>query len=154
MNWQTLRLLYIHEIRTLVRARRTVVMALVIPTLVMPLMLYTSKFATARRQRALTDTMYLYAISGEMTDRIRELIAASKSTLDKAKNTDDDTEPPRDFKIQEAVVADPADSLERNEIQFYVQTYSGNQADAAPDINADSDDKPRLPGTPAAPKRL
>ena len=36
MNWDTVLLLYRHELRMLVRARRTVVMAIVIPAVIMP----------------------------------------------------------------------------------------------------------------------
>src|SRR5271169_5914938 len=100
MNWETLKLLYIHEIRTLVRARRTVVMAIVIPTIVMPLMLFASKFASDQRQRALTKTTYLYTVTGSMADRVRSLLAIAKSDL--AKDTSEDSESLKDFKILES----------------------------------------------------
>ena len=41
MNWSVLRLLFLHELKMLVRARRTVVMAIVLPAVIMPLMLWT-----------------------------------------------------------------------------------------------------------------
>ena len=50
MNWNTLRLLYLHELRMLVRARRTVVMAIVIPIVIMPVMLFASRFASKQRR--------------------------------------------------------------------------------------------------------
>ena len=53
MNWEVLKLLYVHEVRMLVRARRTVIMALIIPAVVMPIMLFGSKFANDQRQRSL-----------------------------------------------------------------------------------------------------
>ena len=43
MNWDVLKLLYVHEIKMLVRARRTVVMAVVIPAIIMPIMLFSSQ---------------------------------------------------------------------------------------------------------------
>src|SRR5262249_49828704 len=109
MNWQTLKLLYIHEIRTLVRARRTVVMAIVIPTVVMPVMLFASKYANDQRRRALTQTTYLYAIGGSMADRGRSLIAQAGSA--RAADSDGDSESLKEFKIREVQVSDPAASL-------------------------------------------
>jgi sodium transport system permease protein len=153
MNWQTLKLLYIHEIRTLVRARRTVVMAIVIPTVVMPVMLFASKYANDQRQRALTQTTYLYAIRGSMADRVRSLIAQAGSAP--ATDSDEDRESLKEFKIREVQVSDPAASLERGEIHFYLQMYSGEEADALPELKSDSDDEDSTPArTPPRPKRL
>src|SRR5215471_3228853 len=153
MNWQTLKLLYIHEIRTLVRARRTVVMAIVIPTIVMPLMLFASKFANNQRQRALTHTTYLYTVTGSMTDRVRSLINAEKAAL--ANDTSEDKESLKDFKILESPVSDPAASLEHDEIHFYIQTYSGKEADSLAAGKTDSDeDTPRSAGLLPSAKRL
>ena len=41
MNWGLVRVLYLHELKMLLRARRTVVMAIVLPAVIMPLMLWT-----------------------------------------------------------------------------------------------------------------
>src|SRR5205809_7861902 len=62
MNWSVLRLLYIHEMRMLLRARRTVIMAIVLPAIIMPLMLYAQKYSADRRERLLTGTIYRYAL--------------------------------------------------------------------------------------------
>ena len=51
MNWELIRLLFLHEARMLVRARRTVVMAIVLPAIIMPLMLYAQKYSADRRER-------------------------------------------------------------------------------------------------------
>ena len=53
MNWELVRLLFLHEVRMLVRARRTVVMAIVLPAMIMPLMLYAQKYSADRRERLL-----------------------------------------------------------------------------------------------------
>ena len=37
MNWNVLRILFLHELKMLLRARRTVVMAIVLPAVIMPL---------------------------------------------------------------------------------------------------------------------
>ena len=69
MNWAVLRLLFLHELRMLVRARRTVVMALVLPALIMPLMLYAQKYSLERRERLLSEAVYRFAITGESAER-------------------------------------------------------------------------------------
>ena len=146
MNWNILRLLYVHELKMLVRARRTVVMAIVIPAVIMPLMLFASRFANNQRQKVLTDTTYTYAVAGTLAPRIRTLI--DKAKVDVANDTDDSTDALRKFKFTESTVPDPAASLEGKDIHFYIQAYSGQEADALPvDKNADDEDK-------LAPKRL
>jgi sodium transport system permease protein len=146
MNGNILRLLYLHELRMLVRARRTVVMAIVIPVVIMPLMLFASRFANDQRQKVLTDTTYTYAVAGTLAPRIRTLIDQAK--VDVANDTDDSTDALRKFKFTESIVPDPAASLEGKDIHFYIQAYSGKEADALPvDKSAEDEDK-------LAPKRL
>src|SRR5215470_5274220 len=74
MNWRVLRLLFLHELRMLLRARRTVVMAIVLPAVIMPLMLYAQKYSFERRERLLSGAVYRYSITGILTDRVRTLI--------------------------------------------------------------------------------
>src|SRR5262245_16637828 len=88
MNRDILKLLYIHEIKMLVRARRTVVMAILIPAVVMPIMLFSAKFSNDRRERALAQTTYTYAVTGSLADRVRELITTAKLEVD---NSDRDS---------------------------------------------------------------
>jgi sodium transport system permease protein len=154
MNWQTLKILYLHEIRTLVRARRTVVMAIVIPTVVMPLMLFASKFSNDQRQKTLTDTTYTYAITGDLSARIRSVIEASQAEIRKTPIADD-SNALRNFKYREVQVADAAASLDRNDIHFYIETFSGEAADALPVPKPDlDDDTSSVPSALLVPKRL
>src|SRR5215831_12402357 len=81
MNWKVLRLLYLHEIRMLVRARRTVVLAVVLPAVIMPVMLYAQKYSASRRERQLTGATYRYATIGPMADRVRALIDQTRESL-------------------------------------------------------------------------
>ena len=78
MNWSVFRLLYVHEIRMLVRARRTIVLAVLLPALIMPLMLLTSKYSNDQRAQTLADTTYKFAIVGPLSVRIRGLIERTK----------------------------------------------------------------------------
>jgi len=157
MNWDVLKLLYIHEIKMLVRARRTVVMAIVIPAIIMPIMLFSARFSNEQRQRALEATTYNYAVTGQLADRVRELITSAKAEIDKDERESNDQL--RKFKFIESPTSDPAASLERRDIYFYIATYTGEEADALPVTKADdeSDDSPavaalqppkRLPGVP------
>jgi len=43
MNWASLRLLYIHEMRMVLRSPRTIVISLLLPAVLMPLMITGSR---------------------------------------------------------------------------------------------------------------
>jgi len=150
MNWSVLRLLYIHEIKMLVRARRTVVMALVIPAVIMPVMIYAQKFANDRRERTLTATTYLYAVTGPLADRVRSLIENTRQAV--AENRDEEFDNLRQFKFDEIRLANPRESLDNNTIQFYVQAISGEEADKLPRTNDGSGSRPSSAPPPS--KRL
>src|SRR5262245_28549928 len=130
MNWNTLWLLYVHEMKMLVRGRRTVVMALVLPAVIMPLMLYAQKYSINRRERLLAGTTYRYAVTGPQADRLRMLIQQTQQSLDDIR--DADVEKLQQFKLVEVRVANPTESLKRNEIEFYLETMTGADADKLP----------------------
>lgn len=130
MNWSVLRLLYIHELKMLLRARRTVVMAIVIPAVIMPLMLYAQKYSHDRRERSLTATTYQYAITGALADRVRKSIENTRASI--AGDKDEDLDTLRQFKFVEAPLANPRQSLENNAIQFYIEALPGDAADKLP----------------------
>src|SRR5437879_2203541 len=123
MNWSILRLLFLHELKMLVRARRTVVMAILLPAVIMPLMLYAQKYSADRRERLLTGTTYRYAITGESEDRVRSLIDRTRQTL---RAQEDEFDGLRQFKFVELRVADPRASLDKDDIDFYIETITGN----------------------------
>src|SRR4029079_19576299 len=122
-------------IKMLVRARRTVVMAIVIPAIIMPIMLLSARFSNQCRERQLEATTYNYAVTGQLADRVRELIASAKTEIDKYER--ESNEDLRKFKFIESRTSDPAASLERRDIHFYVATYTGDEADALPVTKAD-----------------
>lgn len=122
MNWDTLRLLYVHELKMLLRGRRTVVMSIIVPALIMPLVLLGSRYSTDRRARSLAETSYRYAVAGPEADRVRGLIRDTVA---------DNTLPP--FMPQEISVGDPASSLENGLIHFYIQT-SRKPSDPVPAV--------------------
>ena len=127
MNWSVLRLLYVHELKMLVRARRTVVMAIVLPAVIMPLMLYAQKYSADRRERLLTGATYRYAVTGTLADRTRSLIDQTRRTI--VQNHDEDLDRLRQFKFVELQAANPRELLDKNEIQFYIEALSADEAD-------------------------
>src|SRR5437764_4286870 len=102
MNWNILRLLFLHEVKMLVRARRTVVMAILLPAVIMPLMLYAQKYSADSRQRLLTGAIYRYAITGEFADRVRNLIEGTR--LNPSDGEDEEIGRLRNLKFVEATV--------------------------------------------------
>lgn len=63
------------ELRMLARDRRTIVLSVLLPLLVMPVMLYGSRFAEQRRKRTLEQTTYRYAVRGPDEALVRSWIA-------------------------------------------------------------------------------
>ena len=126
MNWATLQLLYAHEMRLLLRARRTVVLAVVLPAVIMPLMLYAQRYSSNQRERLLAGTTYRYAITGPLADRIRVLIRQTHENL----SGDASQERLRQFRFVEMILPDPQRNLDNDEIHFYIETFTGEQADA------------------------
>jgi len=148
MNWELIRLLFLHEARMLVRARRTVVMAIVLPAIIMPLMLYAQKYSADRRERLLTGTIYRYAITGEFADRVRLLIDQTRKSLSDAQ--DDESGRLRQFRFVETAPADVRASLGKHEIQFYIETITGGEADKSRNeaSNTQEAEPRRLRGVP------
>ncbi len=130
MNWEVLRLLFRHELRMLLRARRTVLIAIVLPAIVMPLMLYAQKYSFERRERLLTGTTYRYAITGELAGRVRTLINQTFQSLNERRTEEaEQVDGLRQFRFIETPTADAKASLDNDEIQFYIATLTGSQAD-------------------------
>ncbi len=153
MNWRILGLLFVHELKMLVRARRTVVMAIVIPAVMMPVMIVAQKYSIERRQRALTETTYRYAITGPLAERVRTLIADARATVTQSlKDGSDQYEDLRDFKAVEINVANPRESLANEQVHFYIETIPGDEADKRPEKEDAAPPKPgaarRLDGVP------
>src|SRR6516165_9837753 len=115
MNWSILRLLFLHELKMLIRARRTVVMAIVVPAVIMPLILYAQKYSFNQRERLLSGTIYRYAITGESADRIRTLIDQTRNSLGQEQGQE--PEQLRQFRLTETTTVDARASLDNDQIQ-------------------------------------
>jgi ABC-type transport system involved in multi-copper enzyme maturation permease subunit len=94
------------------------------------LMLYAQKYSVNRRARLLTGTTYRYTVTGPLADRVRVLLNQTRTNLSQHDNPE--REKLRQFKFVETNVANPTESLKRNEIQFYIETMSSDDADKLP----------------------
>jgi len=82
MNWASLRLLYIHEMRMVLRSPRTIVISLVLPAVLMPLMISGSRYIQERQTVHIDETTFQYAVVGSWADETRRLINIYKKTAE------------------------------------------------------------------------
>ncbi|UCF67065.1 MAG: CPBP family intramembrane metalloprotease [Acidobacteriota bacterium] len=134
-------LLLRHEIRSLVRDRRTLFFALILPLLIYPAIFMLSKTSQQRQEKRRTETTYTYAIVGGEADQVREWIhlARESSQCDQADHdssrNDEVQQPERGshdaWRFEETATADPRTALERDELDFYVEAIpaSANEAE-------------------------
>ena len=120
MNWASLKLLFVHEMRIVLRSRRTVVASLVLPAVLMPLLILGARYVQRRQAIQLDQTTFKYAITGPWADQARRLIVRYKAAAEF-----------RNFHIEEEYPADPDQALEDRSLHFYVRTMSIAEADQA-----------------------
>jgi len=120
MNWRAVRLLFVHEMRMLLRSRRTLVTAVVLPLAVMPAMISGSRYTQRQQENRVSRTTFQYALSGPWAREARLLIDRY-SKVNEFKN----------FLIREMDSADPAKDLEQGTLHFYVHTMDVDEADKA-----------------------
>jgi ABC-type Na+ efflux pump permease subunit/membrane protease YdiL (CAAX protease family) len=125
MNWGRLRILYLHELRMLVRTKRMVVMSIVLPAIIMPAMLSALRYSQNRRELSLGATTYRYAITGTLLDRTRSLIAGTRD----APGEGEEADRLRSFSLEEVKTSNAPKMLEREELHFYVETLTVGEAE-------------------------
>lgn len=69
-----LRLLYAHELRSLLRDRRALFFSIVLPLLMAPIYFYANHYTSEQRESTLARTTYHYAIAGSEAEHARELV--------------------------------------------------------------------------------
>ncbi len=149
MNWQIVRIILVNELRMLLRYRRTVILAVVLPLVTMPMILFIARFIGERRQETLEGLTYKYAVVGSDGDLVRGLIAHGKERIDALQGSQDSDELAR-FKFEEVRVKDPKVALTAKDIQFYLEALSGKEADLmSPESLKGEEDKPSEPGAQA-----
>jgi len=145
MNWKIVRVIFANELRMLLRDRRTIVLAILLPLLIYPLMIYATRTTTERRAKNLAATVYQYAVTGSQAEQVRELIIRSTEAAARAATPGkNEKSGAADFKLQEVKVEDPAASLKSGEIHFYLEGLSGKEADALPKKAAPLSTKPAV----------
>ncbi len=119
LRWSMVAALFRTELRMLLRDRRTIVMSVVLPAVVLPLVLTASRRVEARRARQAAARTYRYAIAGPRAADARRILAALRAA--EARKTG------QPFRYEEVDTPDSARALERAEVHFYVET--GRAAD-------------------------
>ena len=142
MDWKVIRLIWTLEFRTLLRSRRTIVLSVILPILVMPLMLMATRFNSDLQERQQSSRVYRYAITGDWADPTRGLVESAALRL----QSDPDSEL-QTFQYEEISAPDPAESVRSGEIDFYLQTFSPESADLewAQDGEEDPDSDATVP---------
>lgn len=148
MDWKSVRLMSGLEIRTLLRSRRTVVTAIVLPMLIMPLMLFASRFSIRSQQRQEAATTYRYAIRGDWSDEVRSLLVAATGILDSGTpeiGDENELASLRTFEHQEVESADPAADVLRGDLHFYIEALGPEEADREPVEPSGQDERDTSP---------
>ncbi len=102
------------ELRMLLRDRRTLVVSILLPLLIMPLLLLAGNWAEQRRQTQLAEREYAYTIHGPLAQQAEELVSAIERRLEEPAEQ-------RPFRLRRRRVDDPAAALNAGEIQFYLE---------------------------------
>jgi len=66
MNWSALKLLFVHEMRMLLRSRRTIVTSVVLPLIMMPVMIMGSTLRAEQQESRVEETTFEYAVTGPL----------------------------------------------------------------------------------------
>ncbi len=94
--------LYRNELRHLLRDRRTIVMSVVLPLLVMPMMLFGSRWVEQRRQARLARAVFDVAVEGSEAAAVRAVLAQARGVVEARGEQ---------FRFREVVVDDGAQAL-------------------------------------------
>jgi sodium transport system permease protein len=116
--------LFRNEMRMVLRDRRTIVTAVVLPLVVMPLMLFGSSWTQKKHERALETTVYRYAVTGSQSNAVRALVAATRERLASETKTNDVAP----FKFEEETVTNAVAALNRGDIRFYMEGLTEEEA--------------------------
>ena len=115
--------LYGAELRMMIRDRRTLVMSLLVPALAMPVLLTASYTMQERRERALRERVYAYAITGPEADAARGVLTAARA------RRASDSEHAEPFGFDETRTDNPEGLLATGALQVYLEVTAA--ADAA-----------------------
>ena len=105
-----------HEILMLLRDRRTLLLSVVLPLLLMPLMMFGSQIMEKQRQQRLQTAEYSFIVTGPAADEVRPVIDRTLARLRQERNRDGSA-----LRVAQSVSADPLGALKREEVDFLVE---------------------------------
>ena len=128
------------ELRMLLRDRRTLIVSILLPLLIMPLLLLAGNWTDQLRQRRLDEREYAYAVVGPLSHLAEEQVSAIERRLEEER-LDEDESGQRPFSLSRREVDDPMAALDAGEIQFYLEAREGEaQEGEAPEEATRIDD--------------
>ena len=126
MNWPAVILLIKHEFRMLLRDRRTVVLAFLLPLIMAPVVLFGINFMGEWRKEKVDETVYTYSVVGTYADTVRSMIHRGRMLQE----TDITSTEKRRFSFKEMTMGDPNSSLETGDIHFFLRADDGVKSDS------------------------
>lgn len=114
--------LYRNELRHLLRDRRTIVMSIVLPLLVMPIMLFGSRWMEQRRQAKLDETVFGIAVAGSHPDAVRDALKRAERAVAAKGET---------FRFREVAVEDAEKALADKKIHLILRGATAAEVRAA-----------------------
>jgi sodium transport system permease protein len=112
---ERIRVLLAHELRLILRDRRAVVAAVVLPLVVMPATLLAVRLSTESRERARAVTLYRYAVIGSWAEELSEAL----QDVPPERKTAGGSEPAS--RLVEVPAKDPEASLRAGSIDFFIE---------------------------------
>ena len=138
LDARTVRVLLATELTLLLRDRRTVLVSIVLPLLVMPLLLFAGRFMEERRARRLEATSFTYHVSGSHASTVKRL-------LEEAQREQADSP---QLRLAEAEVPDPLAALAASALDLWIQALAFSESPF--EVVAESGDKTSEEGDEAA----
>ncbi|MEL7061785.1 MAG: hypothetical protein AAGN46_17295, partial [Acidobacteriota bacterium] len=118
-GWPAARALFATEARLLVRDRRTLFTALVLPLLVLPLMFGLMSWSNVQREERVESREYLWAVSGDAAALATTLFEAGEAAS--AEPIADDASTAPEIELRRIEVEDPEAALRAGELAVWVE---------------------------------
>jgi sodium transport system permease protein len=148
LNLPTIGILWRAEMRMVLRDRRTLVAAVLLPLLVMPMLLFAVSWVDQRRAEHLETTVYRYVITGSQADVARRLVA---SALQRHESNREATAPATGS-FEERTDEFPDSALDSSRIHFILEALTAEEFrdHPIPDHQETSNDHPNPADPPRA----
>jgi sodium transport system permease protein len=126
------------ELKLLLRDRRTVLVSIVLPLLVMPLLLFAGQVMEERRHRRLEATRFTYLVTGSQVAEARRLLEAAQRLKPPAPS----------LLLEEVTTADPIAALADASLDLWVQALAADESPSVPAAGAAAGHSPEDEATP------